>query len=276
MRTIAVIVSMALLAAGCSQSQTVSAQAQVQDLPPPAPIPSPQPIAPMPPPALADLGLYQFMVPVGAISHSDAFWDKIDQTVLDEDTFHVLEENGLRVGQGNVEDWPYFKKILDHAGAISTHSHFITPTAADQDITVSGEMPEQTLFVYDRHGLGGMVYDQCQNLFELTYEPSSAFPHAMTIQLCPVVRATRRHYHYTARNEADVIKYSSDEHLYDLNLQTDLPEGKFLIVAPSSQSLRPMTIGHQFLTRDAKAARWERILVFVANSSPQAVQTVTH
>lgn len=273
MRTIALIIASALLAGGCSQTQNVSAQVQ------PA---APAPVAPPPPappavaaPLLADLSLYQFMVPAGSISQSDDFWSKIDQTTLDEDTFHMLEENGLRVGQGQVDDWPFLKKIFDAAGAISTHSHFITPGATDQDITVSAELPEQTLFVYDQHGLGGMVYDQCQNLFVLTYQPSTAVPHAVRLELCPVVRATRRHYHYTVLNDADVIKFSSDEHLYDLNLQIDLPEGKFLIVAPSRQSIRPMTIGHQFLTRDGKAGRWERILIFVANPSPKAVPAVT-
>jgi hypothetical protein len=187
-----------------------------------------------------------------------------------------LDENGLRAGEAAISDWPSFKKILDAAGASAIEHHFIGPGAEKQEFARSGELPQETLFFYDAHGLSGRVYDRCQNLFVLAYRPtpaaSGASPAqgdgAVRLECCPMVRGTRRQLHYTVLNGQETVEYQSDERIFDVGLRVDIPPGRFLVIAPSAQSQRAVSIGHAFLTQDAAAGRRETILIFVAGYPP--------
>jgi hypothetical protein len=262
MRTILLVLVAAVLA-GCGAA-TPTAD--------PSPDPKPAAIDPVAVPTtlpsaqtrpavtVIDLSLYQIVVPAGAISGNKDFWQPLDSVGSD-----LADKNGIRIGQGNVNDWPRFKEILDHAGANTVPNRYIAPSATDQEIPVTGELPEQTLFCFDSHGLSGHVYDQCQNLLVLGFQPTPGNPAAVRLELCPLVRATRHHYQYTVLNDQSVVDFTSDEHLYDLGLRVDLPREKFLVVAPSPQSERATSIGHQFLTQDGKSGRTELVLIFVVN-----------
>jgi hypothetical protein len=268
MRILALVALATLFAAGCVENQKVAAEVGTAPPPPPATRPltvvsTPAPVLP----TLIDVSLYQFMTSAGAISQNQKFWDLTEPAV----TSDLLEENGLRVALGSVSDWPRFKRIFDRVGVNVVHEHYIAASATDQEIAVSGELPEQTLFVFDGHGLSGRVYDRCQNLMALSYGPSPAAEGNMRLELCPLVRGLRRYYRYTVINDQQALNYTSDEQFYDLGLRLDVPEGKFLIVCPSEQSQRSTSVGHQFLTLDAKAGRRERILLFVVNSSPKVL-----
>jgi hypothetical protein len=284
-------VCLAILAGGCVASRNLSAHVKpampatapaAAASPPATPLPrgvfpasSATPImGDLPTPTVIDLGMYEFWLPYGAVSQNKQFWKWVREPVVDLTTHDLLYQNGLRVGEGEVADWSHFKKIFDAAGARVIQGHFMAPQATNQQIVCTGELPQQTLFFFDRHGLSGRVYDGCQNLFYLTFGPAPRQPQAIRIELCPVVRATERRYEYTVLNNEQHVDYVGDEHLYDLGLHVDLPVGKFLIVAPSVQSDRSMSIGHQFLTQDAAAGRREMVLIFVANPDPH-VQRLT-
>jgi hypothetical protein len=132
-------------------------------------------------------------------------------------------------------------------------------------------LPEETLFCFDRHGLTGRVYDQCQNLLALSFAPVTGQPDVVRLELCPLVRSVRRHYSYTVLNQQDTVEYTSDEQMYDLDLRVDVPPGKFVIVAPSRDAERPTSIGQQFLGRQTKSGPRELIMIFAVNGRPAAI-----
>jgi hypothetical protein len=264
-----------LLAPGCAQNNAAPAEAQVSGAAPsPAPAPSPpRPPATRPVAIFIDLMMYQIYVPAGSVSRNTAFWEKLDATDIPSDADELLERNGVRVRQGEVKNWPDYKRILDAAGADTIQGHYIAPMARGQEIQVSNALPEQTLFFFDDHGAGGLVYDQCMNFLVLGFAPSPDGAHAVRLELSPLVRAMRRHYEYSVLNGRDTVSFVSDEHLYDLGLRTDLSPGKFLVVAPAPASRRVTSIGHQFFTQDQGSHRREMVMIFVVNAMQQAVSS---
>ena len=205
------------------------------------------------------LGAYELTLPAGAVSGSREFWKRIDEdgSVFDVATHDLLYKNGVRAGEGSVGDWPRFKEIFDRAGVVVHRATLVAHEAKDQIIPCSDDMPEQRLFYFDSHGLTGKVFDACRNLFSVTFGPAPRKPGAVRIELCPVVHCTRHRYTYTALNEQQVIEFTADEQLIDLNLRADIPAGRFLVVAPSEASENESSIGHQFLTRPRHAGRSE-------------------
>jgi hypothetical protein len=243
-----------------------SAPTAIQSDPPPVYASHAAPV-----PAVIYVGLYQFAVPLGTVSGDADFWANV-APALDSSANELLDKNGVRAGLAAVDDWGKFKSILDKAGAgqpgNSLPQEFIGTSVNNEEFARSAEMPSQELFYYDSHGLSGTVYDQCMNYFALSFGPSPAKDGSVRLELCPAVRADRRQLVYTVLNDRDEIDYKTDEHIYDLNLRIDLPPGKCLIVAPSEQSRRSLSIGHQFLTLDTPAGRREIILVFVVHQPP--------
>src|SRR5687767_5663780 len=51
-----------------------------------------------PPPAVAALDVYQLTVPLGAVSRSQEFWKRVNETSVDVATCDLLQKNGFRVG----------------------------------------------------------------------------------------------------------------------------------------------------------------------------------
>jgi hypothetical protein len=72
----------------------------------------------------------------------------------------------------------------------------------------------------------------------------------------------------TRKNDERMIEYVQPEHLYDLNLQTDIPVGHFLIVAPSPEVKWRTSLGATFLVQDGAAERQEILLLMV----PRAIE----
>jgi hypothetical protein len=261
-------IAMAGLLSGCGS-------APIQQVASPAPKsdPAPAPVARLPEtrPAIVfiDLSMYQIYVPAGSISGNDEFWANLVPADMDASADNLLNSNGIRVAQGNVSDWPVSKKILDLAGADTIRNHYIAPRARGQEIPVSEDQVEQTLFWFDGRGLSGQVYDHCQNLLVLAFSPTPDRAECVHLELSPLVRATRKHYEYTVLNGQNVVSFVNEEHLYDVGLSADLQVGKFLVVAPSSQSSRTTSIGHQFFTQDDKSHRREMVMIFVVNPTPK-------
>jgi hypothetical protein len=220
-----------------------------------------------------DLSMYQIFVPAGAISGSDEFWGNLSPAEMEDGAADLAGANGIRVAQGDVKDWGVSKKIIDRAGADTIQNHYIAPMARGQEIPITGDLMEQTLFWFDGHGLNGQTYEHCQNLLVLAFGPSPGGEGAVRLELCPLVRATRRHYEYTILNGRTVASFVNEEHLYDIGLRAELANGKFLVVAPSPGSERTTSIGHQFFTQDGRSHRLEMVMVLVVNPKPVAVDS---
>jgi len=256
-----------LLVGGCAPQPVSPPPPPVAQTDPPPSIPQTQPDS-----AIIDLSMFQIFVPAGSISRNRDFWGYLAIAGgLDQSECDLLDRNGVRVGVGDVDDWSSLRTIIDKAGAQTLQGRVIGVGTKGHEIPVSDNLPGQTLFYFDQHGLSGHVYDACQNILVLSYEAAPQGSGAVRLQLCPLVRNQAERLDTTAVNTRHVWEYTHDQRLYDMGLSVDLAPRKFLVVGPSPQSGRSTSIGHQFFTQEATTQRREMIMIFVVNPRPQPI-----
>jgi hypothetical protein len=235
-------------------------------------LPHPTPHEPFAnPPATAPVGtaavqidIYQLSVPYGTVSRNEKFWKRIDEQCIDVATADVLYRNGIRAGQAATSEWDYFRNIMEQNPALASSRTLLSPEGNSIELPLGKEMLQQDIFYYDAAGhLHGRSFDHSQNLMTLSFQPAPRKPQAVRLALCPLVRCTRRRLEYTAMNREDEIAYTAPEHLYELNLRTDVPMNNFLVVAPSAESTWATSLGNRFLIAEGPAERIEIVLLFV-------------
>ena len=219
-------------------------------------------------PQLIYLDVYQLDVPLGTISGNEAFWKRINEQCVDVATHEMLDKNGVRVGQAPIDEWDYFKKIIDQNPARTQPRSVTAAGSAAVELAVK-DLPGQTIAYWDAANEQEVrTYDQSTNLLCLTFMPTprQAELGSVRVALCPMVRATRKHFVVTPRNQEQEIEYTAAERMYKVNLCTDVPKGTFLIVAPTAAAKWEMSLGHAFFVRDGAAEQFEQILLVVPKS----------
>jgi hypothetical protein len=208
--------------------------------------------------------IYQLSVPLGTYSENEEFWKRVDEQCVRPMTYDVLRRNGIRVGQAPLSELEFFKKFMDVKPLMEKLST-TSPKAQNIELELKKELPEQDIWQYDFQGmLSGKSYDGSTNIINMSFEPTPRMPGCIRLSLCPVVRATKKHLEYTQLNNDTEIQYVNSQKLFDLNLQTDIPEGRFFIVTPSSPEGRLSTsVGHAFLTKDGHTEPLEQILLII-------------
>src|SRR5689334_7515808 len=69
-------------------------------------------------PTAVQVTIYQLSVPYGTVSRNEKFWKRIDESVIDINSYETLFKNGVRVGEAPTEEWEYFKKIVEENPAV--------------------------------------------------------------------------------------------------------------------------------------------------------------
>ncbi len=210
------------------------------------------------------LDLYRLRVPFGAISADPTFWKKVDEDSLNPSQRQVLFRNGIRMGIASVDQWDYFKGLIDLYPSRTQKSTLTGGDGQGIEIPFKNGVAGQTIFYFDRDGrLHGRSYDSVDDLLAVHFQPSVRAWANVRISLCPILRATRRRLEYTAMNNAQEVQYTTPETLYDLGLVADLAPGEFLILAPSPQAIYPTRLGHLFLVEEEPSERYEQLLLIV-------------
>jgi hypothetical protein len=236
--------------------------------------PQPWAVAPAPadpvaaPPMLIVLSVYRISVPLGTVSHSEAFWKRVDETAVNIGTYDLLLKNGVRVGEAPLAEWSYFKSILDKSPIVSQRMQLTAVDHLSQELEMSGPLDRQTIFwVGSDNEPAGRSFDRCQNFLSLTAVPTPRQPHTVRLTICPVVRSLVSELHYTPLDREQSITLEKPERLYDLNLTADIAPDRFLILAPSPDAENQLRLGNRFLVGDAPSAKQETILLIVPQPS---------
>jgi hypothetical protein len=221
------------------------------------------------------LEMYRLRLPFGAISGNDAFWKDVNEQALGATQSRLLFRNGIRTGTASIDNWDYFKKLIDQYPTRSQKSTITGNDGQAVELEIRNGVTGQTIFYYDRDGhLHGRTYDTCDDLLAIHFQPSIRAWANARISLSPIIRATRKRVEYTPLNNPAQVEYVAPEKLYDLGLSADIPPGQFLIIAPSSEAKYPTRIGHVFLVEDAPAGRYELVLVIVPHIYRAREQTL--
>jgi hypothetical protein len=219
------------------------------------------------------LDIYHLMLPAGAVSNSDDFWKRIDEDSIDVATHDLLLKNGIRIGLGHDNDWPYFKGLLGkHPASRQNRLRSEPGKEGYLELEMQATIPEQSIFGIDDRGIDwGRRFEKCDDLLGISFIASTHNTGEALVKVCPIVRGLRQTYSVSVlNNEETQIEQSHSEHLYDMRCEAAVPVNTFLIVSPSKEASQLTTsLGATFLTSEGKAEPIEHVLVVV----PRAFRT---
>jgi hypothetical protein len=131
---------------------------------------------------------------------------------------------------------------------------------------MSDILPEETLYIYDQHGLTMRSFDDCKNIFSIAFAWAPRKFRTMRVTICPVVQSTRTRMDYSLSDNPLPLRIKQADHIYNLNLCADIAPGDFLIVGTSIATEDPNRVGSLFLTRDGPNQRFEEVMILVGET----------
>jgi hypothetical protein len=211
--------------------------------------------------------MYQISVPYGSIIRSNEFWKLVDEDAVDVATYDLLYRNGIRVGRGHASDAQSFASILDKESNRSTFTDFYNISGGGNNIVPmnpedpSREIDEESMFIFDSHGLSGRSYAHCQNRFLISFlwEPHTV--NTVRVNICPTVEVVRYRADWWLSDYPKENPALNTEHIYDLGLRADLGPDDLLIIGATPAAADAHRVGNLFLTRDEPTQRTEQILI---------------
>ena len=213
--------------------------------------------------ALVHLKVYQISLPLGTISTNAAFWKRLDEDFLPTTVVANLNENGLRCGIAPKTQWHYFRDLLQQESTkvrtIDLDGLHATAVPLELDKPIHSE----DIFVRSARGLEGKTYDDCTNQVTLSFGPVPRTPWAIRLALCPTIKAQFTAERFTPVNRELQSKYEATDHLFDLGLEADVDDDRFVVFSPNAAAVHPTTIGNRFLVDDAAPEQREQIIVIV-------------
>lgn len=208
--------------------------------------------------------IYQLQVPFGTISRHEQFWKHVDENAVDVGTYDLLLKNGVRVGQAPIAEWEFFRDLMAQFPAVTKVNTLVAAENKPVELPVRKDLVSQVLFFFDAQNRPiGQSFDACENFIALTVQHAPRKPQTMRVALCPTVRAKQKRLEWSPRNNELEVTYTAPQRMYDLNLRTDVPVDRFLIVAPSGEASWPTSIGSNFFVTDGTAERMENIFLIV-------------
>jgi hypothetical protein len=221
-----------------------------------------------PPPAVQALDVYQLTVPLGAVSRSQEFWKRVNETSVDVATCDLLQKNGFRVGVAPAAEWAYFRSIIEQYPARTQRMTATAGGAGSLELSMKKNVEFQNLFyLTDDNTLVGRTYERCENLVAVGFQPAPRRPGQVRMTLCPLVRSTRKKLQVSVLNDEREYEFVKPERLYDLNLCADIPHDGFLVVAPSSLSRWESNLGNTFLVDGGATEKLETVLLMVPRNT---------
>src|SRR5687767_3389287 len=216
-----------------------------------------------------NLTVFRLTVPMGTVSRNEDFWKRVDEQAVDVLSYDVLYKNGIRVGRAPLSDLEALTTVLGRTTVQARPTIYATAGAKNVELPMKRDVPSQVIYDFDAQNVMTVrSYEGSDNVFCLDFSPTPRRPGDVRVVLCPMVRTLRKRLVATGDIETMEIEYVSPERLFHLNLRTDIPLDKVLIVAPSPEASANMSLGHTFLVHDGNADKLEEILILV----PQAIK----
>jgi hypothetical protein len=220
------------------------------------------------------LDVWVLAVPWGTVSNNEAFWKRMDETVVDIGTYDLLYRNGVRVGAASLEEWPIFKEMLDKHPAVVEQTQVTARAEKTFELEVKKDIESQTIFVFDADNSPvGRTYDLADNLLMVGFRRSVAKAGAVRVVVCPVVRSQRKRLEAGKGQGAEIV-YKLPEHLYEMNLVAEVPFDRFLVIAPSRDVRHPTNLGRNFLVEETPTERLEKVILIVPSRGEAAAKRV--
>jgi hypothetical protein len=216
------------------------------------------------PGAIIRMVVFTIDLPSGCVSDNKQFWKRVDEQAVGAANHDRLLRNGIRCGVVPPGESAYFSRFFDsqpHQMTVARVESFSTQTLPLQ---TERHVDREDLFVFTPDGrIEGRSFDRAANQLMMTFGFNPADSNVVRVSLCPQVRSERLHLEYSALNQEFETPLKDIEHLYEVGLTADVPDGSFLIVAPGLDADRNTSIGGRFLTVSDATQRSEQVILIV-------------
>jgi len=214
-------------------------------------------------PSVAVLDVYQLSVPLGAISRSEEFWKRVEESAIDVGTYDLLLKNNVRVGIGDNKDWPFFKSLIDNNHASLIRGSSSTTAQGSLQLQLKEKIPWETVsWITDHDILFMRDFEECENLLNVSFEPAPRLLDHAVLCVCPLVRGERKIIRFTALNrEEPELQGVYPEQLMSLAVKADVPPDHFLILAPTADSTPNTSVGRTFFVKNGVAEALETVVI---------------
>jgi hypothetical protein len=220
------------------------------------------------------LDVYEVTVPFGAVSRSQEFWKRVNETSVDVATYDLLQKNGFRVGVAPAAEWSYFRAIIERYPAVTKHTAVTGGAEGSLELSMKRGVEYQNLaYLTDDNTLLARTYERCENLLAVSFQPAPRHPGQVRMTMCPLVRSNRKKFEVSVTNEEREYDFVKPERLYDLNLCADIPLDGFLVVAPSTLARFATNLGTLFLVDGRETEQVEHVLLMVPRRTKQQPST---
>ncbi len=193
-------------------------------------------------------------VPRSQRARAEMLWNHLREDALDNATTLRLQHNGLRVGVGDEQWWEAVRAAL--AAIPGVNSTPIAPLRVPAEYPLALELDtgphEQTLFFLADDGvLTGETWPQSRNVLRISYVLDLQRPDRVRLFVVPEVRQRLEGLRWV-RNEAGVAQVPnySGRTFGAAGFAADLEPGRFLLIAPGTQSGVSGLVGNSFLVSE--------------------------
>ena len=249
-------------------------------------VPSTQPVAPdsgalpvnphdahPPLPLVYSVDVYDFVLPVDAVSRNEEFWKKVNESSVDVGTYDILYKNGFRVGEIPIAEWEAFGKLVDERKGKKT---VVSGIAQRQiELPMRERVPQQTIFYFDRRGeVAGRSFELSRNVMYFSFETTPRRPGEVRLSMTPAVigQIKKPRFSITPGKPDGEIIMTAEERFYDINLRADLPLTHFLIIATSPEARYDNCLGRLFMTVDDPSQIMEHVIAVCPRAYQQVEQ----
>ncbi|KKK49890.1 hypothetical protein LCGC14_3130500, partial [marine sediment metagenome] len=210
------------------------------------------------------IGLTAIEIPVGTVSASEELWSYLNEEAVRQVRSPALGFNGLRMGRGDLKNWPDVAKVLSRmTGRRLQEASIITMPGNPTPITLATGMPVQTIFVYraDRT-FEGMDYPPGDNVLNVTCTYDQDDPTTILITAVPQVHSARRRPKFVkAGSDFMMVNRPVIYSIPDATFQVHMPKGSFLVIGPGAESQRPSSVGNKFFVKQREGVEFETVIV---------------
>lgn len=198
----------------------------------------------------------------GTFSRSAKIWNAIDEEILSPDAHVLLERNGLRVGAGQVADWPQIKAILDAEQVELQRDHQVVQNGLPLTVEVMPQMRDQLLFLFRPDGtMAGRSYGYSRTRLRIDYAISVMVADSVEAQVMPeIVLPTpeREQTLIPARRERYPVEEPTRP-LWEIAVKTRIGPGEFLAVGPTEKVYEGHFAGTLLLVDEVDGRKLESV-----------------
>jgi hypothetical protein len=215
------------------------------------------------PPAV--VAIFQIRLPIGTFSDNKKIWKILRPLVGSPDAMALLHANGIRAGQAKIPAWHGIYKLIHHvSGATTSTSYCQTSGLAKLLVTVRKNIRRE-LILY--HTFGGRAvlrsYHNCDNLFVLAMHIDLKSK-STVVELQPAVNVGT----VSFRRGPQAMGLTGGTHpdlrsFAHLQIRTEIPPGKFLVLCPWHARRDPFSLGAQFLSDTTHIPPRQTVLIMV-------------